>query len=222
MAHLRELFISFLLCGAVESSLRCEENVQGKPYHSVTFTCLLDGGHPQDVIAVTWKKGDEIIAQAIPGKEKWKREVVGDPRAELIEEKLQKGEVSMHLKDVHYTDHGSYHCTVATRSRKWEGVVKLSVEEPEIPKVVFNPETGIFTCKSIGWYREPEVQWTNEKGENLTGLSETAPAEQKGEVYRVQSVLRISDLHQHYICTVKEGKMEKAIRNIITPGKTEL
>ncbi|KAK6466656.1 butyrophilin subfamily 1 member A1-like [Huso huso] len=121
MAQLRQLFVAFLLCGAAESSLLCERNVEGKPYSTVTFTCHLGGGRPQDIVAVTWKKGDDVVAQAVSGKQRWKREVAGDPRAELIEEELQKGDVSLHLKDVDYADQGSYHCTKFEISNKFPG-----------------------------------------------------------------------------------------------------
>ncbi|KAK1155375.1 butyrophilin-like protein 1 [Acipenser oxyrinchus oxyrinchus] len=113
--------------------------------------------------------------------------------------------MSLLLKDVQYTDQGSYHCTVATHSRKYDETVNLFIPEPEYPTVYFDSVTSTFTCNSSGWYREPKVQWTNEKGENLTDQSETAPAEKEGEVYKVMSVLKTSDLHQQYICTVQEG-----------------
>lgn len=222
MMSLFRLCLVFLLYGAVESGLRCVRDLQEKPYSDVTFNCRLEGVSPQDVVAVTWKKGNDVVAQAVPGVKRGKRGVPGDPRAEVREDRLDKGDMSLLLKDVRYTDQGSYHCTVATRSRKYDETVNLFIPEPEYPTVNFDSVTSTFTCNSSGWYREPKVQWTNEKGENLTDQSETAPAEKEGEVYKVMSVLKTSDLHQQYICTVQEGGIEKAIRNFLKNGKTEL
>ena len=42
------------------TSVTCSENpTQGRP---VTLTCLINDGHPKDVIKVTWKKGGTTLS----------------------------------------------------------------------------------------------------------------------------------------------------------------
>ncbi|KAK1163973.1 butyrophilin subfamily 1 member A1-like [Acipenser oxyrinchus oxyrinchus] len=199
MMSLFRLCLVFLLYGAVESGLRCVRDLQEKPYSDVTFSCRLEGVSPKDVVAVTWKKGNDVVAQALPGVKRGKRGVSGDPRAEVREDRLDKGDMSLLLKDVQYTDQGSYHCTVATHSRKYDETVNLFIPEPEYPTVYFDSVTSTFTCNSSGWYREPKVQWTNEKGENLTDQGDRKSNTQLPHKWEDGALSLLSELPCHEV-----------------------
>ncbi|XP_074875452.1 butyrophilin subfamily 2 member A1-like [Buteo buteo] len=90
-------------------------------------------------------------------------------RTNFFWSEFNKGNVSLHLKNVTLSDKGEYTCSVFFENWYDEAVVDLVVAAKGDESSVFLDGPvgqGIgLTCKSQGWFPEPEVVWLNSKGQ---------------------------------------------------------
>ncbi|XP_010152646.1 PREDICTED: butyrophilin subfamily 3 member A2-like, partial [Eurypyga helias] len=90
-------------------------------------------------------------------------------RTNFFQSEFTKGNLSLHLKNVMLSDKGKYICSVFFENWYDEVVVDLDVAAKGDEFSVFldgHVGQGIgLTCKSQGWFPEPEVFWLNSKGQ---------------------------------------------------------
>ncbi|KAK4806702.1 hypothetical protein QYF61_027703, partial [Mycteria americana] len=90
-------------------------------------------------------------------------------RTNFFQSEFNKGNVSLHLKNVMLSDKGKYICSVFFENWYDEVVVDLDVAAKGDESSVFldgHVGQGIgVTCKSQGWFPEPKVVWLNSKGQ---------------------------------------------------------
>ncbi|XP_076212631.1 butyrophilin subfamily 3 member A2-like [Aptenodytes patagonicus] len=90
-------------------------------------------------------------------------------RTNFFQSEFNKGNVSLHLKNVMLSDKGKYTCSVFFENWYDEVVVDLDVAAKGDESSVFldgHVGQGIgLTCKSQGWFPEPKVVWLNSKGQ---------------------------------------------------------
>ncbi|NXW63600.1 BT3A2 protein, partial [Eurystomus gularis] len=90
-------------------------------------------------------------------------------RTNFFQSEITKGNLSLHLQNVMLSDKGKYICSVSFENWYDEVVVDLDVAAKGAGSTVFldgRLGQGIsLTCKSQGWFPEPEVVWLNSKGE---------------------------------------------------------
>uniref|UniRef100_A0A663EZI6 BT3A2 protein n=1 Tax=Aquila chrysaetos chrysaetos TaxID=223781 RepID=A0A663EZI6_AQUCH len=88
-------------------------------------------------------------------------------RTNIFWSEFNKGDVSLHLKNVTLSDKGKYTCSVFFENWYDEAVVDLDVAGDESSVFLDGPVgQGIgLTCKSQGWLPEPKVVWLNSKGQ---------------------------------------------------------
>ncbi|XP_049319156.1 butyrophilin-like protein 2 isoform X1 [Astyanax mexicanus] len=133
-------------------------------------------------------------------------------RTAVFKEELKNGDVSLKLSNVRITDEGEYTCRVDSKFWEDSKTTKLSVEavgsEPVI--TVEKYESGKFTllCESKGWYPEPELQWKNSKGVNVTAETET---QEVADLFNVKSRITVEEIDSYY-CSVTQRVHEKEER----------
>ncbi|NWW88991.1 BT3A2 protein, partial [Rhynochetos jubatus] len=90
-------------------------------------------------------------------------------RTNFFQSEFTEGNMSLHLKNVMLSDKGKYICSVFFENWYDEVVVDLDVAAKGDEFSVFldgHVGQGIgLTCKSQGWFPEPEVVWLNSKGQ---------------------------------------------------------
>ncbi|XP_049319173.1 butyrophilin subfamily 1 member A1-like isoform X2 [Astyanax mexicanus] len=132
-------------------------------------------------------------------------------RTAVFKEQLKNGDVSLKLSNVRITDEGEYTCRVDSTSFRSDKTIKLSVEvvgsEPVITVEKYDSESGKFSllCESKGWYPEPELQWRNSKGVNVTAETETQPV---ADFFNVKSRITVEKIDS-FFCSVTQRVHEK-------------
>ncbi|OXB53355.1 hypothetical protein ASZ78_006848 [Callipepla squamata] len=90
-------------------------------------------------------------------------------RTHFFQTEINKGNLSLHLRDVMISDKGKYICSVTLENWYDEVVVDLDVAAQGDESAVFldgHIGQGIgLNCKSQGWFPEPEVVWLDSKGQ---------------------------------------------------------
>ncbi|NXJ12292.1 BT3A2 protein, partial [Odontophorus gujanensis] len=90
-------------------------------------------------------------------------------RTNFFQTEINKGNLSLHLKNVMISDKGKYICSVTLENWYDEVVVDLDVAAQGDESAVFLDGPmgqGIgLNCKSQGWFPEPEVIWLDSKGQ---------------------------------------------------------
>uniref|UniRef100_A0A803XLX3 Ig-like domain-containing protein n=1 Tax=Meleagris gallopavo TaxID=9103 RepID=A0A803XLX3_MELGA len=105
-------------------------------------------------------------------------------RTRFFQSEVTKGNFSLQLKNVMLSDKGKYICFVSLENWYDEVVVDLNVAAQGDESAVFLDGPvgqGIgLTCKSHGWFPEPEIIWLDSKGQTrkekvVTQTTETPP-----------------------------------------------
>ncbi|XP_040549325.1 butyrophilin subfamily 3 member A2-like [Gallus gallus] len=90
-------------------------------------------------------------------------------RTHFFQSEVNRGNLSLHLKNVMLSDKGKYICFVSLENWYDEVVVDLDVAAQSEESEVFldgHVGQGIgLTCKSQGWFPQPEVIWLDSKGQ---------------------------------------------------------
>ncbi|XP_049319145.1 ribonuclease inhibitor-like isoform X2 [Astyanax mexicanus] len=125
-------------------------------------------------------------------------------RTAVFKEQLKNGNASLKLSNIRVSDEGEYTCRVDSKIWEDSKTFKLSVEavgsEPVITMEKY--ESGKFSllCESKGWRPEPELQWRNSKGVNLTAETETQAV---ADLFNVKSRITVEKIDSYY-CSVTQ------------------
>nr|XP_015201555.1 PREDICTED: butyrophilin subfamily 2 member A2-like isoform X2 [Lepisosteus oculatus] len=124
------------------------------------------------------------------------RETVGsgyEGRASLFSTELEKGNVSLLLKEVKISDEGPYKCHVSRLESFAEPQLQLTVKRqgsvPLIEVEKLEKDSLKLRCSSQGWYPEPQMVWMDKKGRNITFTAEPARQQDKNSPFSVSSHL---------------------------------
>ncbi|NXN36999.1 BT3A2 protein, partial [Rhinoptilus africanus] len=116
-------------------------------------------------------------------------------RTNFFQSEFNKGNVSLHLKNVTVLDKGKYTCSVFFENWYDEVVVDLNVAGKDDECSVFldsHADQGIeLTCKSQGWFPVPEVVWLNSKGQTRKEDVTTQRIKTSSGIYDVVSSMNL-------------------------------
>ncbi|XP_032194263.1 butyrophilin subfamily 1 member A1-like [Mustela erminea] len=128
-------------------------------------------------------------------------------RAELVKDYITEGRVAVRIYGLRISDNGIYKCFFQKGSDYEEASLELKViglgSGPRVFMV--GPEDkGIrLTCTSKGWFPQPEVQWTDARGEKIPSLSEDENQDDDG-LFQIEASLIVKDSSKTEVsCSMK-------------------
>ncbi|XP_045860862.1 butyrophilin subfamily 1 member A1-like isoform X4 [Meles meles] len=128
-------------------------------------------------------------------------------RAELVKDFITEGRVAVRIYGLRISDNGIYKCFFQKGSDYEEATLELKViglgSGPRVFMV--GPEDkGIrLTCTGKGWFPQPEVQWTDARGEKIPSLSEDENQDDDG-LFQIEASLIVRDSSKTEVsCSMK-------------------
>nr|XP_009930467.1 PREDICTED: butyrophilin subfamily 3 member A2-like [Opisthocomus hoazin] len=116
-------------------------------------------------------------------------------RTNFFQSEFKKGNLSLHLKNVVLSDKGKYTCSVFYENWYDEVVVDLHVAAKSDESSVFldgHVGQGIsLTCKSQGWFPEPQIVWLNSTGQTRKEKVTTQAMKTSSGVFDVVSSMTL-------------------------------
>ncbi|XP_038237063.1 butyrophilin subfamily 3 member A2-like [Dermochelys coriacea] len=166
---------------------------------AVVLPCQLTGQNNPETIAVQWilsRHSEKIDVSTYDGVTKEERENERyQGRTQFFHTEFQAGNMSLNLKNVIVSDKGKYTCSVSLGSWYDEVVVELDVTarggESSIFLEDYADQAIGLTCRSEGWFPEPQVLWLDSKGQKRTEKPTTSNTKTPAGIYNIESAINI-------------------------------
>ncbi|KAK6468684.1 butyrophilin subfamily 3 member A1-like [Huso huso] len=143
------------------------------------------------------KKKDQPRRQDIPYR----------GRTALSPSALERGDISLYLRNLQPADGGIYKCYAEDVSWNEEGQTEVIVTalgtQPSISMDSTQGEQTRLVCRSDGWYPEPEVIWRDRDGNNVTSLSSPTVQRDSHGLLSVSSYVKIKQQSNVFSCLVR-------------------
>ncbi|KAK6477832.1 butyrophilin subfamily 1 member A1-like [Huso huso] len=128
-------------------------------------------------------------------------------RTALSPSALQRGDISLQLRNIRPSDSGVYTCYAVGGSWYEEGQTEVIVTalgtQPSISMDSTQGEQTRLVCRSEGWSPEPEVIWRDRGGNNLTSLSSPTVQRDSQGFLSVSSHIKIKQQSNVFSCLVR-------------------
>ncbi|XP_058870570.1 butyrophilin subfamily 1 member A1-like [Acipenser ruthenus] len=128
-------------------------------------------------------------------------------RTALRPSALERGDISLHLRDLRPSDRGVYTCLADDGSWNEEGQTEVIVAalgtQPSISMDSTQGEQSRLVCRSEGWDPEPEVIWRDRDGNDVTSLSNTTLLRVSQGLRSVSSYIKIKQQSHVFSCLVR-------------------
>ncbi|XP_035609317.1 butyrophilin subfamily 1 member A1-like [Oncorhynchus keta] len=107
-------------------------------------------------------------------------------RVSLFTRELERGNLSLLLKNVKVSDRGRYKCQASHLDWIQEPAVVLQVtKQGSVPRISMRKHHRVFiqlSCSSENWYPEPDMLWTDSSGKEITSAETERPKQKEGGV----------------------------------------
>ncbi|XP_023837664.1 butyrophilin subfamily 1 member A1 isoform X2 [Salvelinus sp. IW2-2015] len=117
-------------------------------------------------------------------------------RVSLFTQELERGNISLLLKNVKVSDMGRYKCQASHLDWIQEPAVVLQVtKQGSVPRISMMKHHRVFiqlSCSSENWFPEPHMLWTDSSGKEITSAETERPKQKEGGVlYSITSHMRV-------------------------------
>ncbi|XP_058870413.1 butyrophilin subfamily 1 member A1-like isoform X3 [Acipenser ruthenus] len=128
-------------------------------------------------------------------------------RTALPPSALQRGDISLRLRNLRPSDRGVYTCLADDGSQYEEGQIEVIVAalgtQPSISMDSTQGEQTWLVCRSEGWDPEPELIWRDRDGNDVTSLSNTTLLRVSQGLRSVSSYIKIKQQSNVFSCLVR-------------------
>ncbi|XP_019664832.1 butyrophilin subfamily 1 member A1 isoform X1 [Ailuropoda melanoleuca] len=128
-------------------------------------------------------------------------------RATLVDRDIAAGRVAVRIHRVRASDDGEYRCFFRQDGSYEEASVHLKVaalgSDPHIHMEVGESGEVRLECTSVGWYPEPQVQWSTSEGETFPSTSESRNPDEEGLFTVVASVIIRDPSMKNISCCIR-------------------
>ncbi|XP_074874008.1 butyrophilin subfamily 1 member A1-like [Carettochelys insculpta] len=181
----------------------------------VVLPCQLSPPAGLPSMDVQWRKTDPEFIVVHEYMNEGAQNLPGDgyqTRTELFPQEFHSGNVSLKLKQLRVVDDGQYRCFARNLEWSLEAATELRVSAvaPVFIDVLGPREQGIgLTCRSSGWFPEPQLQWVGKNGQNLKMKSVTNRAQDREKLYSVVSHITVTeDDNRDISCVVRNALLQ--------------
>ncbi|XP_029610174.1 butyrophilin subfamily 1 member A1 [Salmo trutta] len=187
----------------------------------ILLPCHLSPQSSAVVMDIRWFKEGEFTNPLYLYKSGMGEEGKGyKSRVSLFTQELERGNISLLLKNVKVSDMGRYKCQASHLDWIQEPAVVLQVtKQGSVPRISMRKHHRVFiqlSCSSENWYPEPHIMWTDRSGKEITSAETERPKQKEGGIlYSITSYTRIGmDQLEGVTCVVmskdRGTKMESA------------
>uniref|UniRef100_A0A673VX06 Ig-like domain-containing protein n=1 Tax=Salmo trutta TaxID=8032 RepID=A0A673VX06_SALTR len=192
----------------------------------ILLPCHLSPQSSAVVMDIRWFKEGEFTNPLYLYKSGMGEEGKGyKSRVSLFTQELERGNISLLLKNVKVSDMGRYKCQASHLDWIQEPAVvlqvtsKRSLSRGSVPRISMRKHHRVFiqlSCSSENWYPEPHIMWTDRSGKEITSAETERPKQKEGGIlYSITSYTRIGmDQLEGVTCVVmskdRGTKMESA------------
>ncbi|XP_048095387.1 butyrophilin-like protein 2 isoform X1 [Alosa alosa] len=163
---------------------------------------------------VTWLIGSKVVHHH-KSRQDWTDQQLPAyrGRTSLFTEELQRGNLSLKIRNITLSDANTYRCYIATDTMPVEVTVSVKVETvgstPNISAESLGSGDVRLQCESSGWSSEPQMEWLDSEGRTLRDRAEPTMFQRLAEGLRVQSSV-----------TVEQSDGNRFLCRVTSPGQT--
>ncbi|XP_029112215.1 butyrophilin subfamily 3 member A3-like [Scleropages formosus] len=141
-------------------------------------------------------------------------------RVSLFPQELQRGNVSLLLRNVRLTDGGKYKCQVSFSDWFEEPALQLTVRQPGSRPLVeilrHNRDCIQMSCSSKDWYPEPYMFWMNIRGKKMEAIIEKSKQSGGSGVFSISSQISFCKLDTAGVrCVVGQQDQELQFESLV-------
>ncbi|XP_051285343.1 butyrophilin subfamily 3 member A2-like isoform X2 [Dicentrarchus labrax] len=231
MYHLLFLAAALLTSCTGDSSVRSPpETVLAFAGEAVILPCSFSPTASDDFPTVEWSKEDlqpNVVFLYRDGCETYEmKNPLFQYRTSFIPKELKNRNISLRISNVQLTDAGIYQCM-----RLWKNghrdittveLVVAAVSEPKLS--VLSAESGGVTlqCKASCWLPEPEVQFLDDQGNNISAEDPKRDQNASG-CYTVTQKVTLQDATNRVTCSVHQPYTNQTrVTEILIAGRTSV
>ncbi|CAI9602947.1 unnamed protein product, partial [Staurois parvus] len=195
-------------------------------YGTVILRCSFPFIRGLEGLVVVWEKTGPDKRGFIAHKYKDGRDNVKDQDLRYtgrtaLSEDVSKGTLDLTLREVTFSDEGTYYCRAANKRRHGDQKVELTIGNlnaaDSTVTVIHIDGKKRLKCMDIGVFRNPWVKWYDEQKTDLSQHGTRNVTDISNGRKKVESVLNMDvETNKHYFCVVKEGRLKRTARAVIS------
>ncbi|XP_056156842.1 butyrophilin subfamily 1 member A1-like [Lampris incognitus] len=197
--------------------------VIGLAGHDVILPCVLSSHASAVSMSVRWFRHGEFLDYLyLYESKKISARKGSEHRVSLLTQQLERGNVSLLLKDLRMADAGRYLCHVSEQEEAREEPIDLEIIQhgsvPRISLVRHHKSSVQFSCRSHSWYPQPHMIWIDHRGQELMSATIERTSSSKPELlHSVTSTVNVEGGQwEEIFCVVtsqdREYKLESTIQ----------
>ncbi|XP_077335675.1 V-set domain containing T-cell activation inhibitor 1-like [Lithobates pipiens] len=198
-------------------------------YGTVTLRCTFPFIRGREGLSVVWEKTDQdgrrlIAHKFTEGQDNLKDQDLSYTERTELSGDFSQGKVDLTLREVTFNDEGTYYCRAANKKGHGDKKVDLTIDKLNAAEstvtIIHDHGKQRLKCIDIGVFRNPWVKWYDEQLKDLSEYGTRKISDVSNGQKMVESVLNLDvETNKHYFCQVKEGRLKRTARAVISDGK---